>query len=631
MLGYKYTNIKIQIALIKQIMYSYLFNLFIASPNIFLKLILTNFSKDTDGKNSKEQYENFIKLNQNIFIEFYKNLPPKVNKYMSLAVILNKDMKTNFDSFNSNEIFSLGNEELQNIFFDVFFVFLEEIRKEFNIDLDKLLDKDNLSESKTSFDEVFKSSKLIPDRKDIKKPILIQSLNANTSVLSESEKTQLLQRIIINKGLLNDDELLRKLFDASYGIHGEFYYKIKDSLDVKLNCGNTTRKNIVIFSIRNVVNEKENKEFLGVQQYFNWKTLNKVLADETYRNLEQFIFVRDQNIKQNLNFDSNKFFTFNKSFNNEKYLGAKILNRKEILELREKLDFSGDDSGFLAIIPLDTIEQKDVNYVNNFLQNLGNTKNIYLSGFSEDEKKSKMSATDVLKLLGLKSEGPLSRTIVYQKNPYASFDVNELFDVYFSALNSTYYLNEISKNLFNVEEILKKETDLSSKIPEKEGKFLLDFKLIEDIFAKLNTVKYFTIKRVNILDIKLSVSNEEKFQDIGNFTTSPLPKGFIGDINLNDPFQSLIINNLSTAFLRKKYYDKFLNVLEKEEFNSVKDSLFPSDILNNDIIEKINFGVFDYTIPDDLKSLRSYKNYSDFLKYYIDIVEALAKESADRV
>lgn len=620
MLGYKFINIKIQVALIKQIMYSYLFNLFISSPNIFFKLILTNFSKDTLNANSKEQYEKFVQNNQNIFSEFFKSLPLKYRKYMFLSVILNKDMKTNFNSLNDDEIFNLGTEELKNIFFDVFFDLLEKIKKEFNINLDKLLeDEKQKAESKESFEQVFKTSKLIQTKQDIKKPILIQSLNPETVNLSESGKTGIQTNIIKNKlGLLEDDALLRKLFDGSYGLHGEFYYKIKDRLDVRLNCGSTTRENIIIFSNRNIINSKDNREILGVQQFFNWKN------DNTYKNFDQFIFIRNLGIKENINFNDSNSYTYKNSFDEQKYLGAKILNKKEIEELGQKLQSSGDSSGFLAIIPLQTIKEEDVIHINNFLQNLSNTKSIYLSGFSQEERQLKLSAIDVLKILGLKKEGPLSRTIAYQQDPYVSFDINELFDVYFSTLNITYYLNEIQKTLFSAQEILKSQSSMSTTIPEKEGKFLLEFKLLEDIQSKQSTIKYFTLKRTKILDIKLSTSNEQKFQDIGF-------KSYLSDTDLDDANAVYIINSVTSQFLRTKYYNKFLNILEKDEYNLVKDSLFPSDIYTNSVIEKLNFGTFNYSIPNELKSLRSYKNYSDFLKYYIDIVEALAKESADRV
>ena len=59
MLGYKFINIKIQIAFIKQIIYSYLFNVFLVSPKTMLKGLMTNFSKDKINSNSKEK---FLKL-----------------------------------------------------------------------------------------------------------------------------------------------------------------------------------------------------------------------------------------------------------------------------------------------------------------------------------------------------------------------------------------------------------------------------------------------------------------------------------------------------------------------------------------------------------------------------------------
>ena len=67
MLGYKFTNIKIQVALIEQIIYNFLYNAFVLSPNMFFLALLSNIGKNNFGNNSKEKY--LIFLQQNKFIK----------------------------------------------------------------------------------------------------------------------------------------------------------------------------------------------------------------------------------------------------------------------------------------------------------------------------------------------------------------------------------------------------------------------------------------------------------------------------------------------------------------------------------------------------------------------------------
>lgn len=70
MLGYKFTNIKIQIVLIKQIIYHFLYNSFVVSPNMFIKAFLSGIDKN-NFDNSKEKYLEFLKENKFIKDEFF--------------------------------------------------------------------------------------------------------------------------------------------------------------------------------------------------------------------------------------------------------------------------------------------------------------------------------------------------------------------------------------------------------------------------------------------------------------------------------------------------------------------------------------------------------------------------------
>ena len=145
MIGFKYTNIKIQTAYIKFLMYSYLYNLFILQPAYYYKFILSEFSKDSlSGENSKKQFDKFIKDNKALVDNFYfviekvdqqidgKNYKNnKITNYIWLTCVLKKDIKTNFNFLTNEQIESIGREEVINLLFDTFFVVLEDIKEKY--------------------------------------------------------------------------------------------------------------------------------------------------------------------------------------------------------------------------------------------------------------------------------------------------------------------------------------------------------------------------------------------------------------------------------------------------------------------------------------------------------------------
>lgn len=636
MLGYKFINIKIQTALIKQIMYSYLFNLFLVSPNRFFKFILTNFSKDTIDFNSKEQFEKFVKSNESAFNSFFSKQSNKVRKYMLLTAILDKDMKTNFNDLSDVEIEELGLDRLKTIFFNVFFDLTNKVKDEFNIEIEDLYKEANYKES---LEDLFNISIMTPTSYSLSDSTLV-GVQKYALGYTKKQAEDLSADIIVNNStgqVFGFDYL----FSPSKELHGEFYYKIKENLEVELDCGSSTRKNIIISSIRNSNNQNENEEFLGVQEFYNWKN------DKSYERLEQFLFIRLPEIKQNIIFGSKttglievldlskKVFNYKTSFDSNSYVGAKILNQTEILDLKNKLELTNNNSGFLAIIPTNTISEEKVKKINEFLSNLDNFKKLFLCGFSKEERNLKMSAADVIKSLN----GLTIRNGQYN----VGFDINELFDAYFSILETTYSLQP-SSDVINVivdsyDEKFAAITNLKGykKInTSKEGEYLIYSKFIDDVqtgklpeLKKTNIVftKYFTVNRKYILNIKLSAPGDDKFG--GLFQVETIINQWNGYENVESISYSL---GLSTSiYLKSKYYDKIMNILQKDEFVDINKLMFPSELLSDSVIEKLNFGIFKNDISSIPKSFRSYKNYDDFLKYYIDIVEALAKESADRV
>jgi len=645
MLGYKFINIKIQIAYIKQIIYCYLFNLFIISPNIFLKIFFNDFSKDSLGLSSKEQYQIFTNNNKEIEKDFYKKLDEvdkKIKKYMFLATILNKNMNTNFNNISEEEINRTGSEELQYLFYEVFFDFLIKIKESYNLNIDSFYNdsgtqknsNDSLA-STNSPEGTFKGAGFIPTTFSMDKNVLIPYFNFNNGFIPINKESDV---------PLSDAFLKEKIIDNySNTISGEFYYKIKDEINISLSCGNKSRKNIIIFSFRDnklgtATGSKESLEFLAVQQFYDWT------KDDSYKNLDQFIFYRKPEIKDILKYSKNNNGTIIEPeiFNSNTFTGAKLLNRKEILELKENLKNTNDNNGFIAIIPKEKIDQEKFDKINKILTETGSNSGFLfvLSLFSDEERKMKMSLNDVSKTIGSNgNKNILNKTIFYENN---GFNPNELFDLYFLVSSNMYDLKTIETNQ-NVQawdydpNIIDKELikeNLTSfnleNLLNKNGKFVLYSKDVYLSYSfgyfqfKKNLTKYLTMERKKILELKLNNLEEEIFG---------INKNVLDSASKLETNPSYDLQKNVSKFIKENFYDRLMTLLENKEYSSFINSFYDSGVLKSSVsIDKLNFGqiTFDFeTIKN--QGLRSYKNFKDFIIYYKDTVESLAREATDRV
>lgn len=256
MIGFKYTNIKIQTAYIKFLMYSYLYNLFLLQPAYYYKFILSEFSKDSlSGENSKQQFDKFIKDNKALVDNFYsviekvdqqingKNYKKnKITNYVWLTCVLKKDIKTNFSLLTNNEIESIGREEIINLLFDTFFVVLEEIKEKYKLNIKDLREsiykeigstkdgknlKIDLAKNNIKFDgslqDLVSSCRFIENIKDINnfQDIPIFSTYTNDSKLFQQEK----------EDFYKQNNLLAFKFEQIMADHGDFPTTIEELLN----------------------------------------------------------------------------------------------------------------------------------------------------------------------------------------------------------------------------------------------------------------------------------------------------------------------------------------------------------------------------------------------------------------
>ena len=672
MLGYKFTIVQIQKAYIKQIIYSYLFNAFLVSPNVFYRNIMFDFSKDNLEKNSKDQFELFTNINKDLIEDFYSKLlevDTKVLNYMHLALILNKDKQTNFDIINDENIRSLGEIELKNVFIDTLLDFLEKIKESYNINLDDLYysEANSVDSRKTTIEEFFKTSGFIPTSNKVDTSsddglYLIPYLNITQKQISDFQKLTTVPAM--------DEYLLDKLTD---GLRGEFYYKIKDKLQIKLNCGNNAKKDVIIVSYRaNKDAIKNSKEFLGVQKYYDWK------KDSSFEDLDQFIFYREPGLKNIFEHAANNDGLIKKQlkFSSIEYYGLKILNKNEILELKENLIKSGKDDGFIAIIPTETIKDGIVEDFNSRVLSLSNGSSYSFSIFSEKERKLKLSMDDVSRILSNKKNyfvpnenfslyNDPSDNIYVTKTlqPYInSFSLDELFDVYFDIAYHEYELKEVPRESNLLFSKNNSKNFASGDELEKNGTFVLLVPKITETYSKVYgpnnlKTKLILLTRKTLLTVKLNEKIEKIFsgfekpyevsKEIKNSFVEqtggkktlinsegeapPMLSGLITGLGPSAKFVTFEKTNV--VILSQNFYSKISNIASSNEYRDIIKIIFPDSYSvpkTTSIVDKIDFGTLNKNF-NSIKNLRSYKNFKDFIIYYRDMISGLIQEEEDFV
>ena len=772
MIGFKYTNIKIQTAYIKYLMYSYLYNLFLLKPGFYYQFILTEFSKDSlSGENSKEQFDNFISKNKVLVDTFYlvveqinKSLSGKdykennIIKYMWLTCVLNKDMKTNFNFLTDEEIENIGRQEIINLLFDIFFVVLENIKEKHKLNINEIKDlvykeagtttdtktvKNDLAKIDTKFDgsieNLIDSCFFMENTENIynfqDRPVFItytdndsltqeQKENVYKSGVSQQTADKFTQALSkhgdfptkINE-LLNQEyaayqhpyndyeikagadsyellknDLLKIPEDIGYkGFGGQVFFKIKDQVDVQFRCGSEASKNPVTISFRSSKdNDLNNHDFIYVQKFFDWK------KDKSYFDLEQFIFVRQENIKNILKYDEINKGTINlqKNFDEKSHLGIKFIEGNDIYTLEDKLKNSLSDLGFLALVP---IRRTEKNLINDLLAN--QNLNLYVGIFSDLQRELRMSYGDLTRLL--------CKNYKFDSNSYSKFaedknyipktlsnidlgkrniDLNDLIDCYFSiylnefvlgkykltgALNASglpsktrYTADEIA-SITNQTAINERKLKITNDVKTKEGTFSL---LLENaiqpktVSGKTDkTIFYLKVEKKFVSSIKIKTKNKKIFQNFdygySSFGDSINTLNFYNLIDFTDLETSVLLfkekGNLGSLSSETKSFiflqhikqnfsneivESFRNEIPKEE-KEILDAIFPSlnDPQENLLMKltttaDLKLVVNNYIDANSkFKSTRAYKNVVDFLIYYKNSVESLARELQDNV
>lgn len=398
MLGYKFTNIKIQIVLIKQIIYHFLYNFFIISPNMFIKAFLSGINKN-NFDNSKEKYLQFLKENKFLndeFFNFLNSKDKKLIKYIYLTCILNNNNSINFDNFSDSEIQEQGKIELENLFFEVFLEFLNKAKEIFEIAEDQ--------ESAISFSSNYSKANLVQNLID--SSCYIETLDSfakpafiahNSPLFKETDTWLDLSTNIDTPAFFKTK--FEDVVDKNSGIIAEYYYKIKDKIPVELNCGNKAKEKPIFISLRpNSVNNVFFPELFCVQEFYDWKN------NESYRQIEQFVFIRFQDTKQIFQEDGSIILNTqqNVKFSEKEYLGVKFLKQKDILELEGNLNKINNNNGFIALIPVNKVNDNFIDKFNETINLIGKNNNEYtfcVSTFSIDEKNRKLSYSEVSKIL----------------------------------------------------------------------------------------------------------------------------------------------------------------------------------------------------------------------------------------
>lgn len=764
MIGFKYTNIKIQTAYIKFLMYSYLYSLFLLQPAYYYKFILSEFSKDSlSGTNSKQQFDIFIKNNQKLVDNFYsviesvdehislgKYKKNKIKNYIWLTCVLKKDMKTNFSLLTSEEIESIGREEVNNLLFDTFFVVLEEIKDKYNLNLNVIKDeiykgvnttkgvalKTDIAKFDTKFDgsidNLIDSCFFIENVQDIhnfvSNPIFSTYTNEfffdqdtkenlykaglDTKVVNTFEQTlskhgdfpskidELLNQnykdyphpyndytVVSDAGsdtLLKTD-LLKIPEDIGYkGFCGQIFFKIKEQVDVQFRCGSEAAKNPATVSFRSADNKYEkNHDFVYVQKYFDWKN------DKTYYDLEQFIFVRQENIKDILKYDQTNKGTIDlkKGFDEKTYTGIKFLEGNDIYTLEEKLINSKLNTGFLALVP---IKRQEKTLVDDLISD--SKLNLYIGVFSEDQRNLRMSYGDVARLLCKnykindkafdkydEDKTIIPKTLSNMDMGKRNLELDDLIDCYFSI-----YLNEFrvdkyslgpltakgspSKTRYTIDDLLSagkgtRKFKIENDINKKEGEFIL---LLEKaVQPQAGNTGYFSfflnIEKKHVSSIKINTKNKKVFQDfIYGFSViskeaTPQKFQFSKIIDFKDLENSILYatefgnigsiksNSIDNIFLQQ-IKNNFLEDIKEsiknettEEEKSILSGIFeglydPESNVVNKLISNENLDLLVNNYNDNnFKKTRAYKNVFDFVKYYKNSVESLAKEVQDNV
>lgn len=739
MLAYKYTNVKIQLAMIKQVVYTYLFNVFLVSPNSIIKAFLINFSKDKENLNSKEKFLKFIEINKDIEDGFYdifssnanplldeKNMPivdqegKNVNEkvtldYMYLTCLLNKNSQINFDELSVDEIRIKGKQELREIFFDVFLEFVNDIKNKYKIDLDNINLKiqtsgnENFSLSTTSnkntIEGLINSSFYIETYNDLKKINNYQGSVFTPQLLNDGFQNNSLDTISRlnynlpiydpkknNDGIAEEKKIIDNLNLEGLGI--EFFYKIKDKIQIRQACGEEFSKNPVVVSIRDFNFGNLNFEALCGQSFFNWK------LNQSYKNLEEFIFFREPKLNKKFEYAESKNGLIIKSqpFDEKKYYGAKLLTKEEIVNLEQKLIDSGDDSGFIALVPTNTLKETEFN---NLSLNIGQSLKLFFTVFSENEKTINMSYGDVSKILGVDCligsyNLSMNNTFLIENSTLEesslSYPFTKVLNYKFTnnldkieILNKTKTLNglvasdvflsdtgplespdnkfkgfknygilKLENQKFNTNEIF----DLYFRVVYNKFKFLEQnslesaltvgkvetlqtnilkkegnfLVLMPEITFSEKNKQFLYIEKKSIYEVKLNKIGEEIFKDSRiHFYDAAMCTFFkTGALSEYDTYYSFATNNLK--FIKEKYFNKIISIFEKKE--QIVEEIKTNFISNNgEYIDfsMFNFGTFKIEKFSSIKNLRSYKNFTDFITYYKNTVQGLAEEIQDRV
>jgi len=743
MIGFKYTNIKIQTAYIKFMIYSYLHNLFLLKPGFYFQFILTEFSRDSlSGEKSKEQFNKFINDNIKIVDVFYEVIEQivgiknsnKMKKYIWLTCVLNKDIKTNFNLLSDDEIEKIGRQEVINLMFDTFFIVLGDIQKKYKIQLQDIkselyekLKKDInekalISKTFTKFDgsieNLIDSCFFIENIEDVynfnKRPLFVTypnnftltQKNKYTIYDPQSGGSSEVGKELINllnpkfgdvptqiNELLNQDyftytfpyndfsintffknaekgyeffkiDLNNIVEDVGYkGLSGQVFFKIKDQVDVQFRCGSEASKNPITLSFRD---SKRSDDFIYVQKFFE-------PGDKSYLDLEQFIFVRYDYIKSILKNDKEGTIELDKNFDTNSYTGIKFIEGKEIYDLENNIRKSNLDIGFLALIP---IKKADSKYIKEVLNS--NYSKMIVGTFSEDQRNLRMSYGDLTRIF--------CKNWIVKENDFSKFyeDTNKLpkvkfgpgfnidlddiidcyFSVYFNEFNVSNLYRDINTYDYTAKDILDfttvglliktpEGTSLQkydfSKINNKEGTFSLllsnsvQKKLMEQIPKKpslfLQIQKKFVTavkignknKKIFVKDFKYNNDIKYDFSRLYDYET----------LEKNDIFaNNRTPDSVFLEYLKKEFMEDIVEFMKKNTSEEEKEILlgfFPAlaDPQNN-LIAKLSTNINLADIKsiynsNKFKNTRAYKNMADFINYYKNSVESLAKELQDNV
>lgn len=464
MLGYKFTNIKIQTVLIKQIIYHFLYNSFVVSPNMFIKAFLNGIDKN-NFDNSKEKYLEFLKENKFIkdeFFNFLNSKDTKIKNYIYLTCILNNNNSVNFDNFSESEIQEQGKVELENLFFEVFLEFISKAKEIFEIkDSQESAISGASTYSKANFVQtLIDSSFYIETLDSFDKPMFISH---NWPSLTDDAAFDLCSKIDYPTSTLVN---FKDKIDSNIGIFGEYYYKIKERIPVELSCGNKAKERPIFISLRpNSINNNFFPEVFCVQEYYNWKENN------SYRQIEQFIFIRYQDTKQTFSEDGNIILSNqqNIKFSEKEYLGVKFLKQKEILELENNLNKINNSGGFIALIPVNKVSNDFIDKFNETINFIGTKSNEYqlcVSTFSSDEKNQKLSYSEVSKILFRNEKINYSKWDILNSKEAGQINLTSTFPEYLKESKTFTFLslnpNDTSSLDFLVQSSLKYETNFDA-------------------------------------------------------------------------------------------------------------------------------------------------------------------------